>query len=772
MCQWANLTRFIFIIISVLLNSCPTFAQSSSTDTEIKPISVASYVGTDACIDCHIQETNAWKGSHHDMAMKHANDKSVRGNFDDQIYHHNGKQNRFFRKGEEYWVNIQGPDHQWHDFKISYTFGWEPLQQYMVEFNDGRIQLIPFAWDTRSKLEGGQRWFHLYPDTTNSDEFYWTNTGQNWNYMCADCHSTDLKKNYNPITNTYMTTWAEINVGCEACHGPASKHIALIENANSDLNLRTQLHGFERDLSNAVSEWVTQQGHSTLQPKEISKTDQIKTCAQCHSRRTQLNETGDHVKGSFFNKYRLSLITPELYYPDGQIYDEDYVYGSFLQSEMAEKGVTCTNCHDPHSADLKMPKETVCLQCHISSQYTSDNHTFHAESSEASQCTTCHMPETIYMQVDSRRDHGWHVPRPDLSEHIETPNACTSCHEDKNNLWADQQIAKWFPNSKYRNRQHFSVAFYADMIGHQGADKALAYLAQDTTLKDIIRGSALERMAGSTGQNTTLALVRSVKSDNEMIRLGTIAGSSGYPFRDRWRILSPLLVDSVLSIRAEAAAALVHDYSEMDSQQRSKLNKPLEEYMKIQEYNLDRGFGRTNLANIYRSLGENERAIKLYNEAIEIEPYYENSYVNLADLYRSTQNESRAFAILEQGLKAQPKSSMIPYSAGLSLLRQGNEKSALEYLKKATENAPNNPNYWYVYGLSLEKTDVLKASKALDTAFKISRNPDHLYVQCELLARNYQAGAIAFSFERCKQQLRSFVPERVIDLLNSIVQQN
>ncbi|MBO0180255.1 deca-heme c-type cytochrome, partial [Vibrio parahaemolyticus] len=135
--------------------------------------------------------------------------------------------------------------------------------------------------------------------------------------------------------------------------------------------------GFDRNLSKAVSDWVFEEGHSTLQPKSIGATNQVQTCAQCHSRRTQLNETGDHVKGSFFDKYRLSLITPELYYHDGQIYDEDYVYGSFLQSEMAEKGVTCTNCHDPHTAELTIPEEAVCSQCHIASEYTPEKHTFH-----------------------------------------------------------------------------------------------------------------------------------------------------------------------------------------------------------------------------------------------------------------------------------------------------------------------------------------------------------------------------------------------------------
>lgn len=736
----------------------------------------ANYVGSEACIDCHADQVEAWQGSHHDMAMKHADQDSVLGDFDNASVDHKGKQNRFFRKGAEYWVNIEGPDGGFHDYKISYTFAFEPLQQYMVEFDDGRVQLIPFAWDSRTKEEGGQRWFHLYPDTTNTDEFYWTNSGQNWNFMCADCHSTNLQKNYDAEQNRYQTTWSEINVGCEACHGPASEHVDMANQSESgdEQSIGASFdaashYGFDRDLSQAVKEWVYQEGNTTLQPKDIIHTNQVQTCAQCHSRRTQLNETGDHVKGSFFDKYRLSLISPELYYHDGQIYDEDYVYGSFLQSEMAEKGVTCSNCHDPHTAELKIAEEAVCSQCHIASEYTPEKHTFHQAGTEASQCTTCHMPETTYMQVDPRRDHSWHVPRPDISQHIDTPNVCTSCHEDETDQWADAQIGKWFPESKYRNQQHFAVAFYADAIGHRGAVDALAYSAQDSSLSNIIRASSLERMAGNTGQNTLISLARAVKHDNEMIRLGAVAGSSGYEFSDRWQILEPLLKDSVLSVRTEAAGALVRYWREMNPLQKDLIKPALAEYIEIQEFNADRGFGRTNLGNVYRDLGQHNRAISYYQGAIKIEPYFENSYANLADLYRTMGDETKAMSTLKQGIEAQPKSSVLPYSAGLAALRGKDYVQARAYLKEAAEMADTNPQYWYVYGLSLEQVDVLASGQALQRAYAASRNPQHLYAQCEVLARNSTQSGVKPAFNTCIQQLEKIAPPDAVNQLRQMV---
>ncbi|MUJ29006.1 deca-heme c-type cytochrome [Aliivibrio fischeri] len=728
----------------------------------------ADFIGSESCIDCHKEAVDAWQGSDHDMAMKHADKSSVFGDFDNAIFEFEGKTNRFFKKGKEYWVNIEGPDGQFHDYKISYTFGFEPLQQYMVEFDDGRIQLIPFAWDSRHKNQGGQRWYHLYPDMEKTDEFYWTNTGQNWNFMCADCHSTNVQKNYDSEKNSYETSWSEINVSCEACHGPASEHIKWSKKQEGVIGLH---YGFDRDLSKSVKEWVFKQGSSILQPKAIHKTDQITVCAQCHSRRTQLNEAQAHTKGelderSLLDSYLPSLITPELYHNDGQIYDEDYVYGSFMQSKMAKKGVTCTNCHDPHTTKLSIPEEAICSQCHIASEYTPEKHTFHLANTEASQCTTCHMPETVYMGVDARRDHSWQIPRPDLSKNIGTPNVCTQCHEDKDDVWADEQVGQWFPDSPYRNQQHFAVAFYASDIHYRGAGDALSYTAQDAKQAGIIRGSALQRLSAFPSKNTLVALGRAVKNNDELIRLGAIQGSAGYKAFDRWQIISPLLTDPVLAIRTETAGALAAYWSELNPLQREQLSPALDEYIEIQKFNSDRGFGRTNLGNVYRAQGELAKAEEAYLGAIEIEPYFVNSYVNLADLYRSQGKENKGYKILRKGINAQPNSGVLRYSAGLSLLRLNQKAEAAERFKQATQIEKQNAQYWYVYGLSMESFNAKQAADALGRAFTISGNPQHLFAQCDMLLK-YQSNKA----KTCINELQKYAPENVINSLNQRLNQ-
>ncbi|MGF1793013.1 deca-heme c-type cytochrome [Photobacterium profundum] len=751
----------LFLGLVILFSTFTIHAEDqpqSQPTVNTQASSSLTYVGTDVCIDCHENEYKEWQGSDHDMAMRHADTESVLGNFNNAELVSNGKTNRFFKKGTDYWANIADAEGKFNDYKISYTFGFKPLQQYMVEFEDGRIQLIPFAWDSRPKADGGQRWFNLYPDMKKTDEFFWTNTGQNWNFMCADCHSTNLKKNYDKATDTYNTSWFEINVGCEACHGAASEHMAWTEKQNT-----TTLHtGFDRDLGLAVKEWVYQEGKTTLQPKSITPTDQIKVCAQCHSRRMQLNEDANHVKDKFLDRYMLSMITPELYEDNGQIFDEDYVLGSFLQSKMHDKGVVCSNCHNPHTTELKIPKEAVCNQCHIASEYTAEKHTFHEAGTDGAQCTSCHMPQTTYMQVDPRRDHSWQVPRPDLSKNIGTPNVCTSCHEDKDTGWADKQVGKWFPNSPYRNKAHFANAFYAADLGYQNAGDSLSYIAQDIKQSDIIRASALQRLERYPSRNSVVALARAVKNDNEMIRLGAVQGSAPYPFSQRWQIIEKLLTDSVLAVRAEAAGALASSWQEMTPVQREKLTAPLQDYIDIQNFNADRGFGRTNLGNIYLAQGLYEQAEKEYLGAISVEPNFANSYANLADLYRGQGRDKDTITTLQQGMKAQPNSALLPYSAGLAMFRQKNQSETIRYLQLATEIDANNPQYWYVYGLAVESNNVSEAGKSLEKAYNLSGNPQHLFALCDLQVRYKSPSASV-----CISQLEKIAPPEAVKQLKA-----
>jgi len=740
----------------------PTLLFIAATSFAAPLAAAADYVGASQCSACHQSQSEAWQGSHHDMAMRHAKADAVRGDFNDASIVFDGQTSRFFMKADQYWVNIAGPEGLFKDYQISYTFGVEPLQQYMVAFPDGRVQLIPFAWDSRAVADGGQRWFRLYPDQKQQhQEFFWTNTGQNWNYMCADCHSTNVEKNFDVEKNTYNTTFSEINVACEACHGPASKHIDWAKTADKSLLGA----GFDRNLSKPVGRWVASPGKTTNMPVHgatpAGGSQQVLVCAQCHSRHTQISGDDHVASGAFGDRYSLSLINSRRYYPDGQVYDEDYVYGSFLQSKMNKMGVVCSNCHDPHSAKLVLPVETVCLQCHQPKTYASTEHHHHSQDSAGAQCVNCHMPSTTYMGIDSRRDHRWHIPRPDVASSLGSPDTCLSCHEDKDSQWSDNAVKSWRANAANTTSEEevkaFAPVFSAIDRGYLQAADALSHVAQNAQHAPIIRASALERMDRVINNNTVIAIARGLDHPDEHIRTGAIRGAQGIEGVQRWQLLAPLLSDKVLVVRNEAALVLMPLWRDLSAAQRQQLTPALDEYLRSQDFNADRGFAHTNKANVFVQQGKYAEAESALKNSIRIEPHFANGYVNLADLYRAQGREPALIEVLKAGEQANPDNGSVPYSLGLAYIRAKNTALAIEYLHKATLVEPGNAQFHYVYGLSLQASQVVAAQLAIRKAYQLGGNVQHLYALCEMQIRNK-----SFQAHQCLAELKTVAPAESI----------
>ncbi|HMA23371.1 MAG TPA: multiheme c-type cytochrome, partial [Gemmatimonadaceae bacterium] len=314
-----------------------------------------AFVGSARCATCHAAEYAAWKTSQHSMAMQEARPGAVLGRFDGTRFTDAGVTSTFIRRGDRYVVNTEGADGQLHDFDVRYTFGVSPLQQYLVELPGGHVQALLIAWDARPDAQGGQRWFSLNPGTVveHTDEFHWTGRQYNWNYMCADCHSTAVRKGYDARTDQFHTTMSEINVACEACHGPGSAHatwasypawIRRFVSPNDGLPARLT----ERNGARWSIDSLTGNAHRNT-PRQTDR--EIETCAQCHARRSHIAD-GYTAGARFVDYYSPLLLTSDLYYPDGQQRDEVYTYGSFLQSKMYGAGVTCADCHDPHTQKL------------------------------------------------------------------------------------------------------------------------------------------------------------------------------------------------------------------------------------------------------------------------------------------------------------------------------------------------------------------------------------------------------------------------------------
>lgn len=665
------------------------------------------YVGAGICAACHKAEYAAWQGSHHDLAMQVANRDTVLGDFDNAVFEHRGVRTRFFTRDGRFMVETQGANGEQQEYEVSYTFGVIPLQQYLIGFPDGRYQALTVAWDSRPSEQGGQRWFHLYPneDTPPGDELHWTAPAHNWNFACAECHSTRLRKNYDAAADTYRTGWSEINVACEACHGPGGHHVAAAEekqNGGSEAAYPAD-HGLMVALS-GPGEWHLQPGGKTAVPVgPIPGTTEIEICGRCHARRSQISEAYVHGK-PLADTHRLQLLTEGYYHADGQILDEVYVYGSFRQSRMHAAGVTCSDCHEPHSLKLKAEGNAVCATCHAPSTYDSPEHHHHPVGPTGTQCVDCHMPDRTYMVVDPRRDHSMRIPRPDLSLALGVPDACSECHVGRSPQWSVNALDSWYGKDRDPGHQRFARVLDTARVGGSGAGQGLSALALDKTAPVMARATALQELGGNLQPESLPAIQAGLKSEDPLMRRAAVEALQGVDIAARMPLTTPLLDDPVRSVRL-AAASTLSDLRPQDVEDpvvREALERVFAEYVAAEQLNADRAEHWVNLAGFHFRQGQIEQAEQDFVQARRRNPRFAPAYVNQADMYRSLGREDDGERVLREGLDALPEAAPVHHALGLMLVRAGRHDEALKSLAAAYRHGPEDPRLGYVYGVALD----------------------------------------------------------------------
>jgi tetratricopeptide (TPR) repeat protein len=682
-------------------------------------MSTAAYVGAEQCASCHIVETDAWRGSHHDLAMQTADDQTVLGAFDDATFTIAGVTSRFFRRDGAFVVNTEGPDGTLADYEVEFVFGVEPLQQYLVAFGDGRYQALPLAWDSRPTDEGGQRWFHLRPDDTPTagDPLHWTGRTMNWNYMCAECHSTNLLKNFDEASNTYATTWSDIDVSCEACHGPGSRHVEVAQLPEPPPD-----HGLADAMARRDGGWVIEPGETIAhRTTPLPDDSQIEACAHCHSRRATIAE-GRTAAMLLHDTDIVSRLDEGLYYPDGQIQDEVYVYGSFVQSRMYAAGVRCSDCHDPHTLEPKADGNALCAGCHLPAAFDTPEHYNHAFGSAGAQCVACHMPATTYMVVDPRRDHSIRIPRPHLTESLGTPNACNGCHVDESTAWAVAAVQRWYgPEDAIRTR--YAHTLDAGRAGKPGAAEVLTAVVVEATESPIVRATALSLLAGHPSEASLQAIQRASDDSDAMVRLGALAALDGFSPDARVPVAFRMLRDSVLAVRIEAARVLAPvPAAAFTERQRALLRDVSEEYISAQLVNADHPSAHANLGSFYAQQGFPGPAEAAYRDALAVDSTFVPAYLNLADLLRATGRDSEGDALLAEGLRVSPLDANLHHARGLLLIRSGNAELAIEELRESSRLAPEAARYSYVLAVALNSAgDGAGALDVLESA--VSAHP-------------------------------------------------
>ncbi len=686
--------------VTSVVTSAPAATQTAAAGQPHVP----AYVGRQTCASCHQKEHTAWQGSHHDLAMQEPSPKTILGDFSGARFAHSGESFEFSVSEGRYTVRVTRSGEKPRTLDVKYTFGVAPLQQYLVDVGRGALQALTVAWDARPKAQGGQRWFHLHAGekVPVGDPLHWEGPQYNWNSMCADCHSTGVGRGYDRERETYHTTFEEIDVSCETCHGPGSQHVAWARAPKKDSALTTR--GLAVDLHVPESRhWVVAPGAriAHLEGAHLegaSSAGQPEACAPCHSRRADL---GPGHGTSFHDRYRLSLLSEPLYYPDGQQREEVFVYGSFLQSKMYARGVICSDCHEPHSQKLWAEGNALCATCHSGAAYDTVEHHFHEAGTPGAACTSCHMPETTYMGVDARSDHAFKIPSPALSEKIGAPDACTSCHTGKSAAWAEESIRRHRPAGGPKG-ETVTLAFWRARQGQLGAEAALRAVATNDLLPAITRATALEELSAFPSPRL-LDLSRSlVISSEPLLRRGAIEASAGFPPAERARVLARLLTDPVRSVRSEAAQNLLDaPPGALDQAALRKLDPALAEYVATQTWSPDRAETLVNLADLSRRTGNVVEAEKSLRSALSRDPTFSAAYLNLADLQRQEGQDEAALKVLQDGLARAADPALLQHSLGLTLVRLGKRDEALRALSAAYASSPTRTQFGYVYAVAL-----------------------------------------------------------------------
>ncbi|CAI8845567.1 conserved hypothetical protein [Pseudomonas sp. IT-P253] len=676
-----------------------------------KPAAVAPAMMVDEqqCQGCHSAQVKDWQGSHHQMAMQEANAETMLGDFNNVTFKAQSETTRFSRKDNGFWVNTPGIDGKNADFKVAYTFGIAPLQQYLIEVGEGRLQALGIAWDTEK-----HRWFHLYPGqgVNFKDPRHWSKPSQNANFMCVECHTTGYKRNFDAAKNTFDSHWNSLGVGCQACHGPASNHLEWTAKKTDLVHA-----GFAVDL------------------KDKNATVEIETCARCHSRRAPLGD-GFTVGKRLMDAYLPSVLTRELYALDGKIKDEVFEHGSFAQSKMFDKGVRCSNCHNPHSTELKAPGNGVCLQCHNTAgktavegvdgkglqakNYDSIEHTRHTMGQPGSQCVDCHMPGKFYMGNDFRHDHSFSIPNPERAKKLGTPDACLTCHQGKAGDKVTEQFKLW-NTSTAAQAPRYDESLWLIRNGQPGAAQALYEQLQRSNLPAIQRATLLAELPLYPSEQALKLATQDLSNPAPQVRESAIRAISAFlPPPQRAPLLTPLLGDPVKAVRIAAARDLLSVARNGLGNAQANWNAAIAEYEDVQRNLAERAEANLNLATLYQASGRSGEVEALLRTALKRDPDFYPALVTLVQWLEANGRSQEAQALLAQSLKQHPDAALLQHTQGLSLVRAGKSDQAMTALRKAAQLEPQNAQYGYVLAVALHDSGKIdQACAELERLLKV-----------------------------------------------------
>lgn len=670
----------------------PGLRSGTAGTPQARPPVTAELVDEQRCVACHAPEVNQWQGSHHHLAMQLPSEQSVLGDFNDVTFRSDRETTRFFRKDGGFWVNTPGPDGQPADFQVAYTFGVQPLQQYLLELPGGRLQPLGVAWDTEQK-----QWFHLYPGQgiDASSPLHWSKTAQNANYMCIECHTTGFKRHFDAEQNRFASRWHALGVGCQSCHGPASEHLRWAAEGASD-----------DPAKGLLKPWLGRSDNRA----------QVEVCARCHALRSPLGDGYGHSR-ALFDDYLPSALNATQYEVDGRIKGEVFEYGSFTQSKMFAKGVACSDCHNPHSTQLKLAGNAVCTQCHNpagrtavpgvdgaglqAKDYDSPAHTRHPAGTPASQCTACHMPGKVYMGNDYRHDHSFSVPHPEQAQALGTPDACLGCHRESSAARVIEQFKAWYPDARPHDGG-YAQALQQARQGRAGAARALQAQLARADLPALRRAALLAELANYPSAQALNLIGKGLQDSSPAVREAAVRALPAMAAPPQvGQQLAPLLRDPVRAVRLAATWELAQQPAEARQNLTPAFwQQRLDEYEQVQLQLLERGEGNMNLAGLYQITGRSAQVEAVLRRALRSDPDFLPALVSLAQLLEQSRPQE-ARQLLDEALRRNPDEAVLQHAKGLALVRAGEYAGAIEAFRQADRLEPENPQYGYVLAIAL-----------------------------------------------------------------------
>lgn len=758
----AVLAAAVAALVAVGVGLAALRSRERGDDAPAPTAGATGYVGSAACGPCHRDPHRRWVGSHHARAMERFTPATIAGAVPSGPLTFHGERYELTADGGTVHLACEGPDGAPTSRPVEYAFGVWPLRQVLVPGARGAKQAPLLAWDARDAAAGGARWYRLRDEDGRvppTDPFHGFGPAQRWNGGCAECHATGLRKGWDPERDAYATTWVEDGVGCEACHGPGATHVAwAVADREGRAVERPPRAGLPVQLADPRPQrWDLDPKRGIWLRTPVGRpAEHIEVCARCHSHRAPLGE-GDPGR-SLHDDYVVSLLDEGLYFADGQVQDEVFEHGSFLQSKMWAAGVGCFRCHDHRARTREARAAAACADCHLREKFGARSHHFHAEGGPGSACVDCHMPPRTYMGVHVRRDHSIRVPRPDVSVAIGTPNACTGCHRDRDDRWAADAAARWWPG--LAARPEWGTTLHAGRIGAPGAATRLAATVGDAATPGIVRATAASLLARSPDPAALDALRAAAADHDPLVRRGAVEGVVGFPPEARWAVAGPRLRDPLRSVRVAAARALA-GLPAPDAAADAARGAALAEARAALGFAGDAPTGAVAVASVARAAGDLPGAVRWLERAVATSPRNVAAVVELADALRAAGRDGAARDALAAGLAVAPDAAAVHHALGLALVRASARAEAGDHFERAARTAPDDPPS--VLAWALWNAEAGRMPVAVEVlAAGLARRPHDVGLLEAAAALRRAAGDLAGAAEAARhlERLRPWEPER------------